>query len=86
VFDRSEDLNAYQDYTIVHVMYCSGDIHAGNSVRPYDDNAGEAVQQKGIVNTQAALDWVLQQQKNGGLASELSSLVISGCSAGSLGR
>lgn len=85
VFDRAEELNAYKDYTIVHVMYCSGDIFGGDSVRPYNDEAGEPIEQKGLVNTQAALDWVLQQQKNGGLASELSSLVISGCSAGSLG-
>ena len=86
VFDRGEELNAYKDYTIVHVMYCSGDIHGGNSERPYKDDAGENVQQKGLINTQSALDWVLQQQENGGLASKLSSLVITGCSAGSLGR
>jgi hypothetical protein len=86
VFDRSEELNAYKDYTIVHVMYCSGDIHGGDAVRPYDDDAGVPVQQKGLVNTQAALDWVLQQQKNGGYASKLSSLIITGCSAGSLGE
>ena len=55
-------------------------------MRTYDDAAGEPIEQKGIANTQAALDWVLQQQANGGLASKLSSLVISGCSAGSLGE
>lgn len=86
VFDRGEELNAYKDYTIVHVLYCSGDIHAGSATRPYTDDAGVLVQQRGLANAQAALDWVLKQQQNGGLAKSLTSLVITGCSAGSLGE
>ncbi len=37
VFDRSNPKNAYRDYTIVHVSYCSGDLFGGNVVRPYSD-------------------------------------------------
>lgn len=39
----------------------------------------------GFTNMQATLDWLLDQQATGAIASELSSLVIMGCSAGSIG-
>ena len=39
----------------------------------------------GVANAQSALDWVVQQQLNGGLSSILSNLVVMGCSAGSIG-
>ena len=129
IFDRTNAANTYRDYTVVQVLYCSGDIHGtpcplppprscpdihviltalcmdisngeitlcvcyvcvvlwtgGNTVRPYDDSAGEPVQQKGLANAQAVLDWVVQQQQNGKLAASLSDLVVMGCSAGSIG-
>jgi hypothetical protein len=47
VFDRTNSLNAFKDYTIVHVLYCSGDIFAGNVVREYNDKNGQPVTQKG---------------------------------------
>ncbi|CAE7623932.1 unnamed protein product, partial [Symbiodinium microadriaticum] len=85
IFDRTNTANAYRDYTVVQVLYCSGDIHGGNTVRPYDDSAGEPVQQKGIANGQAVLDWVVLQQQTGKLAATLNDLVVMGCSAGSIG-
>ena len=85
VFDKSNDLNDYKDYTIVQVLYCSGDVHGGDSTRPYDDKDGVPVEQKGLANAQATLDWVRAQQQSGQLAAELSDLVVMGCSAGSIG-
>lgn len=85
VFDKSNDLNAFKDYTIVQVLYCSGDVHGGDTTRPYDDKAGVPVQQQGLANGQATLDWVKAQQNSGMLASSLSDLVVMGCSAGSIG-
>lgn len=77
-------MNKYKDYTIVHLMYCSGDLFAGDVVRSYNDSAGQPIIQKGLANAQSALDWVVTQTKNGGLASTFSDLVVMGCSAGSL--
>jgi hypothetical protein len=57
----------------------------GNTVRPYDDSNGVPVEQKGIANAQATLDWVKQQQATGKLAANLADLVVMGCSAGSIG-
>jgi hypothetical protein len=59
-------------HKIVHVLYCSGDLHAGNVTRPYDDNKGVPVQQKGYFNTKAAVDWALENMQ-----AELTSFVVS---------
>jgi hypothetical protein len=66
-------------------MYCSGDFHGGNVVRPYPDKAGQPVIQVGLNNVQSALDWVKQQIGSGYLARTFSNLVVMGCSAGSVG-
>ena len=39
----------------------------------------------GFNNAQATLNWVIAQQQSGALAASLSSLVVMGCSAGSIG-
>lgn len=85
VFDRTNSENAFKDYTIVHVLYCSGDIFGGNVQRPYDDKDGEPVVQKGLANAQSAVDWIVAQQSSGQLAETFSSVVVMGCSAGSIG-
>mmetsp|Transcript_15439 Transcript_15439/g.43752 ORF Transcript_15439/g.43752 Transcript_15439/m.43752 type:complete len:447 (+) Transcript_15439:86-1426(+) len=85
VFDRSNpDVNKYADYTIVHLMYCSGDMHIGNVVRPYDDRKGVPVTQRGQANVQATYQWVVDQQLQGNLASTFADVVVMGCSAGSI--
>mmetsp|Transcript_8305 Transcript_8305/g.31258 ORF Transcript_8305/g.31258 Transcript_8305/m.31258 type:complete len:250 (-) Transcript_8305:594-1343(-) len=61
----------------------SGDVHTGDVVRDYEVD-GSSVVQAGQKNTQAVLDWVSEQQRNGGLAAQLSELIIAGDSAGSL--
>eukprot|EP00981_Chlorochromonas_danica_P003179 scaffold633_cov288-Ochromonas_danica.AAC.14 len=85
VFDRSNSENRFKDFTIVHVIYCSGDVHGGNTIRSYNDAQGVPVQQKGLANAQSALDWVNQEVKAGHLASTFSDVVVMGCSAGSIG-
>lgn len=85
IFDHSDSSNPYKDYTIVQVLYCSGDLHAGNVVRDYNDDQGQPVMQMGQTNTQSVIDWVKDQQTKGNLASTLTDLAIMGCSAGSIG-
>jgi len=108
VFDRTNELNSYKDYTIVHALYCSGDVWIGNVTRPYgkdfvlkispqissslndsvqrqDDPNGSPVVQSGYYNARSTIDWIISQQSKGSLASTLSSLVVMGCSAGSIG-
>ena len=74
----------FLDYTIVTVNYCSGDLHVGDSVRPYEKD-GRNVTQRGKVNTEAVLAWIKAQQGAGSLAPRLSTLVVAGSSAGAIG-
>ena len=74
--------NPFSEYTIVHVLYCSGDAHIGNTVRDYDDKDGDPVTQVGGLNVQSALDWIIDQDD---YFTRFSSLLLMGCSAGSLG-
>lgn len=85
IFDRDDQNNKFKDFTIVNVLYCSGDVHGGNTTRPYNDNKGVPVQQQGLANAQSVLDWVAEQQASGALASSFTELMVMGCSAGSIG-
>jgi hypothetical protein len=85
IWDRTDQRNAFRSYTVVNVLYCSGDLHGGNTTRPYNDKNGKPVVQVGLYNTRATLDWVKDQMSSGGLAPKLSEIVVMGCSAGSLG-
>ena len=85
VFDNNNLKNQFKDHTIIHALYCSGDVWTGDVVRNYTDNNGIPVVQKGLANAQSVLDWAVRQQQNDGLAPVLDELVIMGCSAGSIG-
>lgn len=76
VFERREPSNPYRDYTLVYVLYCSGDFHAGNTIHRYGD---KSVAQKGAENTAAVFKWIKDQDWT------LDKLVLMGGSAGSLG-
>eukprot|EP00312_Isochrysidales_sp_CCMP1244_P039297 CAMPEP_0202760368 /NCGR_PEP_ID=MMETSP1388-20130828/18325_1 /ASSEMBLY_ACC=CAM_ASM_000864 /TAXON_ID=37098 /ORGANISM="Isochrysis sp, Strain CCMP1244" /LENGTH=394 /DNA_ID=CAMNT_0049428407 /DNA_START=59 /DNA_END=1240 /DNA_ORIENTATION=- len=86
VFDRANPDNPFRAYTIAHVLYCDGSVFGGNVTRHYRDPSGSPVRQAGYENARSVLDWVYGQQAAAGtLASPLASLVVSGCSAGSIG-
>jgi len=78
-------INPFRKYTVVNVLYCSGDIHGGNVTRLYRDKDGRRVVQSGVANVKAAMDWTLQQVKKGYLDEYLSDFIVIGQSAGSVG-
>jgi hypothetical protein len=84
VFERKDPRNPYLNYTIVNVLYCSGDNHLGDVTRDYNDEEGVPIQQVGVNNVLSVLNWVKMQQRSHALDSKLSDLVIMGCSAGSI--
>eukprot|EP00439_Symbiodinium_sp_Y106_P012521 s1342_g1.t2 len=57
IFDRTNAANSYRKYTVVHINYCSGDLHIGNVVRWYLDGAGQRVEQLGFLNALSAIKW-----------------------------
>lgn len=69
-----EEPNPYKDHTIIHIPYCTCDLFAGNRA------AGDLAFY-GYINTRQVLNWVVA---NFGM-TQLSSLVITGSSAGALG-
>jgi hypothetical protein len=72
IFDRSHDANPFAKYTIINILYCSGDVHAGNIDRPWGP-------QRGMENVKAVLQWALSN------FPLVESLVLSGTSGGSVG-
>ena len=82
MFSRdAEDNPRFWNHTFVQVLYCSGDVHGGNSTRSYvQHTTGGPVTQVGAINTAAVLDWLAEQK-----LGTLDELVVAGCSAGSVG-
>jgi len=77
--------SGYEDYTVVELLYCSGDMHAGDVHRDYSlTKGGENVIQSGYYNTMATIEWIRDQMDDGSLSKSLTSLVIIGQSAGSI--
>lgn len=72
--DASRD---FADWTIVHIPYCTGDIHWGDSVQDYLSEL--TVHHKGFVNASAVLDWVYARY------AAPDTILVSGCSAGAYG-
>ena len=69
--------NPFHDWTLVHVPYCTGDIHWGDAVHDYGN--GVVIHHKGYPNARAALDWVY------GHFETPEQIFVTGCSAGAYG-
>ncbi|DAZ97073.1 TPA: hypothetical protein N0F65_001257 [Lagenidium giganteum] len=91
IFNRTHEDNPFMDWNIVHVPYCTGDLHLGNDVRsmpesPYAQFLGKpsclghnmTIHQVGYENAMAAFDWA---KANFPSPSEL---ILGGSSAGSM--
>jgi hypothetical protein len=77
--------SGYENYTVVELLYCSGDLHAGDVHRDYSlTEGGKNVIQSGYYNTMATIEWIRHQMDDGSLNKSLTSLVIIGQSAGSV--
>lgn len=69
--------NPFHDWTIIHIPYCTGDIHWGDAVKEYDEET--TINHKGFVNARAAVEWVQDR------VTEPGKVMVSGCSAGAYG-
>lgn len=75
LLDGTQADNPYNQYSIVVVTSCSGDLHSGHAEQPWG-TAGAHVKQRGYENTQAVLQWTANQ------FPELTSLTVLGISTG----
>ena len=76
IFDFSNPMNPFADYSFVFVPYCTGDVHLGNEAHDYGN--GVVVQHKGFVNASTALNAMAE------LFPDATELVVTGESAGSV--
>jgi len=76
VFNLSDPLNPLGNYSYIAINYCSGDMHAGDTVQFWN---WTWVQQRGYENAYSAIKYGLSQ------FPKLTNLAITGSSAGSLG-
>ena len=82
IFDIHDPRNPVADATIVHIPYCTGDVHWGNSVQTYKI-AGQppfTIHHSGAVNVSMAIEWM---QKN--LKVKPETIHVTGCSGGAYG-
>ncbi len=77
LYDPADPANPVGDWTFVHVPYCTGDLHWGNKVTDYGN--GVVINHKGLVNANAALNWVYARYP------DVEEVLVTGCSAGSYG-
>jgi hypothetical protein len=78
------DQNPAQDYNMVFVPYCTGDIHSGNNVITYTNAADGGTDSltfhhAGHENTLAVLDWIKTH------FTHVPKMLVTGCSAGGAG-
>lgn len=91
ILNRTDPDNMFADWNIVHLPYCTGDLHIGNKVNGSTENGIEAVlgytdclkknmsiHQVGYLNTMAVLKWTLANYP------DPEHLIIGGSSAGAL--
>ncbi len=84
VFDRSEAMNPFKDWSYVFIPYCTGDVHAGNNVATYTNpNSNPPVSNMyhhvGHANILAYL------KRLGPTFASPGKMVVSGSSAGGFG-
>ena len=76
IFDFSNAMNPFANYSFVFVPYCTGDVHIGNATTDYGD--GVVVEHKGYVNGSTALNAMAT------MFPDATELVVTGESAGSV--
>lgn len=91
ILNRTDPDNMFADWNIVHLPYCTGDLHIGNKVNGSTESGLEAIlgyadcmkknmsiHQVGYLNTMAVLKWALTN------FPDPEHLIVGGSSAGAL--
>ena len=77
IYDNENEDNPFKDWFLIHIPYCTGDIHWGDSTVDYTENL--QIQHRGLKNVLAALGYM---EENIPSPDEL---FVTGCSAGAYG-
>jgi len=76
IYRHDDPKNPLAGWTLVHIPYCTGDVHWGDAVKDYAPDL--KIHHKGFVNAQAALGWVFERYQP-------DEILVTGCSAGAYG-
>ncbi|MCA9625028.1 MAG: hypothetical protein KC731_38650, partial [Myxococcales bacterium] len=76
IYDADNPEYPFQGWTLVHIPYCTADIHWGDNVADY---GSFSINHKGFVNASAVLDWVYENYP------DPERILVTGCSAGAYG-
>jgi hypothetical protein len=80
IFDSSNPSNPFRNWSMVFVSYCTGDLHWGNHVQTYTQGDKKiTIRHKGFVNASLVLRWTYSHWR------KPKTVLVSGCSAGSIG-
>lgn len=80
VLDAENPLSPLRDYSLVAILYCTGDLHAGEADVTYGSGADAfTIHHFGAANAQRVLDWVMLS------FPEVDRLFVGGSSAGAYG-
>ena len=77
IYDFDDPDNPFHGWTLVHVPYCTGDIHWGDATVNYADDL--TIHHRGARNVQAVMAWLQETYP------DAEQLVSTGCSAGAYG-
>jgi hypothetical protein len=58
IFDFDDPENPFADWSVVHVPYCTGDVHIGDATTTYGDLT---IEHNGFVNASFGLDFLTEQ-------------------------
>lgn len=77
LIDNESPNNAFRDWNVVFIPYCTGDLHIGNAINDYSFNGKEIkIYHNGRNNSLASLNWAFDNFKN------VEKILVSGESSG----
>lgn len=76
IYRLDDSKNPLAGWTLVHIPYCTGDVHWGDAVKEYAPDL--TIHHKGFVNAQTVLKWIFERY-------EPEQILVTGCSAGAYG-
>lgn len=80
VLDLDDPRNPFGDHTMVFIPSCTGDVHWGDARATYRSGSRRVtVEHRGFVNASSGLEWAYRH------VLDARSVLVTGCSAGSVG-
>lgn len=77
IYKLDDAANPVSGWSLVHVPYCTGDVHWGDATHAYDSEL--TIHHRGNQNAKAVLDWVEENYPDPDM------IFVTGCSAGAYG-